>query len=73
MVVWVVDQCLIARMPRKATPPHIERLVATQPEKSVSAQTVKHWSPFSQGQRRAARGRWSRYRARHTSAAQSSS
>eukprot|EP00969_Alexandrium_andersonii_P069016 3044186-Alexandrium_andersonii.AAC.1 len=36
MVFRVVDQCLMARMQRTHTPPHVDRRVRRHPAKSVS-------------------------------------
>eukprot|EP00969_Alexandrium_andersonii_P367579 15471024-Alexandrium_andersonii.AAC.1 len=35
MVFWVVDQCLMARVPRAHTPPHVDLRVRRHPTKSV--------------------------------------
>eukprot|EP00969_Alexandrium_andersonii_P217576 9611123-Alexandrium_andersonii.AAC.1 len=39
MVFSVVDQCLVARVPRTHTPPHVERRARRRPAKSVPTYT----------------------------------
>eukprot|EP00969_Alexandrium_andersonii_P309789 13690778-Alexandrium_andersonii.AAC.1 len=46
IVFWAVDQCLMARIPRGHTPPHVDRLVSRRPAKSVSA-NARRMAPSS--------------------------